>query len=119
MNKSLLHISSTEFTDHIIPITGKPIKYYRTSVKVYGKPRIVYVTLELAKQKKKICEFRMKIAKKQAEIEEYFTDRLDPQKLANVSGRGQKWLKRSEVETKIRKMIGRAPLKDVITVRVE
>ena len=118
-HKSLLHIPSTEFTDHIIPITGKPIKYYRTSVKVYGKPRIVYITLDPAKQKKKICEFRMKIAKAKAEIKEYFADRLDPQKLAHVSGQGQKWLKRSEVETKIRKMIGRAPLKDVIIVRVE
>ena len=118
-HKSLLHIPSTEFIDHIIPITGKAIKYYRTSIKVYGKPRIVYMTLDPAKQKKKICEFRMKMAKKQAEIEEYFTDRLDPQKFVHVSGQGQKWLKRSEVETKIRKMIGRAPLKDVITVRVE
>jgi transposase len=118
-HKSLLHIPSTEFTDHIFPITGKPIKYYRTFVKVYGKLRIIYITLDPAKQKKKICEFRMKITKTQAEIEEYFADRLDPQKLVHVSGQGQKWLKRSEVETKIRKMIGRAPLKDVIIVRVE
>lgn len=118
-HKPLLHISSTEFTDHIIPITGKSIKFYRTSIKVYGKPRIVYVTLDPAKQKKKICEFRLKIAKKQAEIEEYFVDRLDPQKFEHVSGQGQKWLKRSEVEKKVRKMIGRAPLKDVIIVRVE
>lgn len=118
-HKSLLHIPSTEFTDHIIPITGKPIKYYQTSIKVYGKTRIVYVTLDPAKQKKKICEFRMKIAKIQAEIEEYFADRLDPKKLVHLRGQGQKWLKRSEVERKIRTMIGRAPLKDVITVQVE
>ena len=118
-HKSLLQIPSTKFTDHILPISGKPIKYYKTSMKVYGKLRIIYMTLDPAKQKKKICEFRAKIAKIQAEIEEYFADRLNPKNLMDIQGQGQKWLKRSEVEIKVRKMIGRAPLKNVITVQVE
>jgi transposase len=118
-HKSLLQIPSTKFTDHIFSISGKSIKYYKTSSKVYGKPRTVYMTLDPAKQKKKICEFRAKIAKKQAEIDEYFADRLDPQNSVDARGQGQKWLKRAEVELKIQKMIGRAPLKKVISVQVE
>lgn len=118
-HKSLLHTSITEFTDYTIPVTGKAIKYYQTSIKVYGKQRIVYVTLDPAKQKKKICEFRTKMTKKQAEIKEFFADRLDPKKIVKIKGQGQKWLKRSEVETKVRAMIGRVPFKDVITVKVE
>jgi transposase len=118
-HKSLLHTPLTKFTDYIIPVTGKPIKYYRTVANVYGKSRTIYVTLDPAKQKKKVCEFRTKMVKKQIEIKEFFADRLDPKKYEMLKGQGQKWLKRSEVEKKVRKMIGRAPLKNVIIMRVE
>ena len=118
-HKSLLHVPDTKFTDYIIPVTGKAIKYYRTSIKIYGKQRILFVTLDPAKQKKKIYEFRTKMKKKQVEIRKFFADRLDPKRCALMRGQGQKWLKRSEVEKKVRSMIGRAPFKDVITLRIE
>lgn len=118
-HKDLLAVPRSEFTPLVLTVTGKTVEYYKTTRKIYGEKRVVYATLDPSKQKKKVYEFRGKLAKKRAEVEDFFSERLDPQKCAEARGQGQKWLKRAEVEKKVKTLIGRAPFRDILLARIE
>ena len=75
---------------------------------IYGKNRILYVVLDPLKQKKHTIKFSEKLEKKVLEIKEYFKDCL------NV----KMWSKKEAVEKKLKSIIGRRPLADVIITEV-
>ncbi len=117
-HKDLLTIPRSKFSNLVLSMTSKPVAFYKTTKNIYNQKRIVYTTIDLAKQKKKILEFRAKLDNKKAEIENFFQDRLDPVKFLGLQGQGQKWLKRVEVENKVKKMIGRAPFKKILLPQI-
>ena len=116
--KILLHLPMEEFTETILPATGKKILYYKTTQTIYGSKRVVYATFDPAKHKKDVIRFRRKLDAKQAEIIEYFKDRVDFAPGETRRGQGEKWRMHSEVEKKVKAMIGRNPFKDVIFAEV-
>ncbi|MBN2572151.1 MAG: IS1634 family transposase [Ignavibacteriales bacterium] len=118
-HKNLLSIPKSHFSEITLSMTGKSVQYYKSIQKIYGQERIVYTTLDPAKQKKKIHEFQSKLTQKKEEIEKYFKDRLDPQNLIGKQGLGQKWLKKIEVEKKVKKMIGTAPFNKILSAQIE
>lgn len=118
-HKDLLHIPLEKFTETTLPITGKAIAYYRTTKKIYGIKRTVYLTFDSAKQKKHILRFRAKLAQKINEIQTYFNDRLTFVAGERRKGQGDKWRKRSEVVNKVKSMIGRSPFNIIINFTVE
>ena len=107
-HKDLLHVPRDEFTKTILPITQKAVEYFKTTKKIYGKDRILYVVLDPKKQKKHIIKFVEKLEKKILEIKEYFKDRL------NV----KMWSKKKAVEEKLKSLVGKRPLADVIITEV-
>ncbi len=107
-HKDLLHVPRDEFTKTILPITQKAVEYFKTTKKIYGKDRILYVVLDPKKQKKFIIKFVEKLEKKILEIKEYFKDRL------NV----KMWSKKKAVEEKLKSLVGKRPLADVIITEV-
>ncbi|KKL71594.1 hypothetical protein LCGC14_2093350 [marine sediment metagenome] len=107
-HKDLLHVPRDEFTKTILPITQKAVEYFKTTKKIYGKDRILYVVLDPKKQKKYIIKFVEKLEKKILEIKEYFKDRL------NV----KMWSKKKAVEEKLKSLVGKRPLADVIITEV-
>jgi len=106
--KELFHISSEKFTEVILPASNKAIRYYRTSEKIYGVERDVYVVLDPKKQKKHAIQFNDKLNEKISDITKYFNTKL------NV----KKWRKKEAVEKKITSMIGRNPFKRCIKFKV-
>ena len=107
-HKDLLHVPRDEFTKTILPITKKTVEYFKTTKKIYGKDRLLYVVLDPKKQKKHAVKFGEKLEKKVLEIKQYFKDRL------NI----KKWSKKETVEKKLKSMIGKRPLADVIITEV-
>ena len=107
-HKDLLHVPRDEFTKTILPITQKAVEYFKTTKKIYGKDRILYVVLDPKKQKKYVIKFVEKLEKKILEIKEYFKDRL------NV----KMWSKKKAVEEKLKSLVGKRPLADVIITEV-
>jgi len=107
-HKDLLHVPRDEFTKTILPITKIAVEYFKTTKKVYQKDRIIYVVLDPKKQKKYIIKFGEKLEKKILEIKEYFKDRL------NV----KMWSKKKAVEEKLKSLVGKRPLADVIITKV-
>jgi len=107
-HKDLLHVPRDEFTKTILPITKIAVEYFKTTKKVYQKDRIIYVVLDPKKQKKYIIKFGEKLEKKILEIKEYFKDRL------NV----KMWSKKKAVEEKLKSLVGKRPLADVIVTKV-
>jgi len=107
-HKDLLHVPRDEFTKTILPITKKGVEYFKTTKKIYGKDRIIYVVLDPLKQKNHAIKFGERLEKKVLEIKVYFKDRL------NV----KMWSKKEAVEKKLKFMVGRKPLADVIITEV-
>jgi transposase len=107
-HKDLLQVPRDEFTKTILPITKKAVEYFKTTKKIYGKDRLLYVVLDPKKQKKHAIKFGEKLGKKVVEIKEYFKDRL------NI----KMWSKKEAVEKKLKSMVGKRPLADVIITEV-
>ncbi|HEC40185.1 hypothetical protein LCGC14_1992000 [marine sediment metagenome] len=108
-HKDLLHVPRDEFTKTILPITKKAVEYFKTTKKIYWKDRIIYVVLDPLKQKKYTIRFGERLEEKVLEIKEYFKDRL------NV----KMWSKKKAVEEKLKSMVGKRPLADVIITEVQ
>ncbi len=106
--KELLHIPPEKFTKTMLPASNKAIEYYKTSERIYGAERDVYVVLDPKKQKKHTAQFNEKINEKISDINEYFNTKL------NV----KKWREKEAVEKKIKSMIGRNPFKSIINFKV-
>ncbi|MHA1475723.1 MAG: IS1634 family transposase [Promethearchaeota archaeon] len=106
--KELLHIPPEKFTKTILPASNKTIEYYKTSERIYGTERDVYVVLDSKKKKKHIALFNEKLKEKISDINEYFNSRL------NV----KKWRDKEAVEKKIESMIGRNPFKSIINFKI-
>jgi len=107
-HKELLHTPRDKFTKTVLPLTKKAVEYFKTTKMIYGKIRILYVVLDPLKQKKHAIKFSENLEKKVLEIKEYFKDRL------NV----KMWSKKEAVEKKLKSIIGRRPLADVIITEV-
>jgi len=107
-HKDLLNVSRDEFTKIILPITKKAVEYFKTTKKIYGKNRLLYVVLDPKKQKKYAINFGEKLEKKVLEIRKYFKNRL------NV----KMWAKKEAVEKKLKSMVGNRPLAGVIITEV-
>ena len=107
-HKDLLHVPRDKFTKTILPITKKVVEYFKTNKKIYWKDRLLYVVLDPKKQKKHAIKFGEKLEKKVLEIKEYFKDRL------NV----KMWAKKEAVEKKLKSMVGKGALADVIITKV-
>ena len=108
-HKDLLHVPRDEFTKTILPITKKAVEYFKTTKKIYGKDRLLYVVLDPKKQKKLAVKFGEKLEKKVLEIKEYFKDRL------NI----KMWSKKEAVEKKLKSMVGKRALADVIITELQ
>ncbi len=108
-HKDFLHVPREEFTKTILPMTKKTVEYFKTIKKIYGKDRLLYVVLDPKKQKKHAIKFGEKLEKKVLEIKEYFKDRL------NV----KMWSKKEAIEKKLKSMVGKRPLADVIITEVQ
>ena len=106
--KELLHIPPEKFTKTMLPASNKAIEYYKTSERIYGAKRDVYVVLDPKKQKKHTAQFNEKLNEKISDINEYFNTKL------NV----KKWREKEAVEKKIKSMIGRNPFKSIIEFKV-
>ena len=106
--KDLLHVPRSEFMKTILPATGKPIEYFKTTRDVYGKPRDVYVVLDPKKHEKHVAMFTEKLDEKINSITTFFKKKL------NV----KKWRSREMVEKKVKVMIGKKPFKDIIKPRI-
>ncbi|MHA1996833.1 MAG: IS1634 family transposase [Promethearchaeota archaeon] len=107
-HKDLLHVPRAKLTKLTLQHTGKPVEYFQTTRKIYGKDRTVYMVLDPAKQRKHIILFKAKIDEKVEKIKEYFKDRLNL----------KKWKKREAVEKKLKSMIGKKPFADVLVATV-
>lgn len=103
-HKDLLSAPREEYTKTVIPMTKKAVEYFKTSKKIYGKDRLLYVVLDPKKQKKHAINFGEKLEKKVDEIREFFKDRLN----------AKKWSKKEVVQKKLKSMIGKPPFADVI-----
>jgi transposase len=118
-HKDLLHVPIDDFTETVLPATGKTIKYYHAIETIYGKKRTVYVSFDPAKHEKDVIKFNAKLDQKLLEIKEYFKDRASFNPGEKKGGQGDKWRARAQVEKKIKSMVGRRPFKDIITWKVE
>lgn len=107
-HKELLHVSRDEFIKTVLPVTKKSVEYFKTTKKIYGKERLLYVVLDPKKQKKHAIKFGEKLEKKVLEIKEYFKDRLN----------AKMWSKKEAVEKKLKSMVGKRPFLNVIVTEV-
>ena len=103
-HKELLSVLQEEFTKTVLPMTKKAVEYLKTTKKIYGKVRVLYVVLDPKKQKNHAIKFNENLEKRVGKIKEYFKDRL------NV----KKWSKMEAVEKKLKFMVGKRPFADVI-----
>jgi transposase len=118
-HEDLLHKSLDDFTDLFLNVSGKSVKYFCDQRKLYDVERTVYVVFDPKKHIKNVAEFTIKLEKRTQEIQEFFKDRLDPHKTVLLKGAGKKWLKRFEVEKKVKSLIGKAPFRKVIIAHIE
>ncbi|MHA1150890.1 MAG: IS1634 family transposase [Promethearchaeota archaeon] len=107
-HKDLLSVPREEFTKTVLPMTKKEVEYFKTTKKIYGKDRLLYVVLDPKKQKKDSVNFGEKLEKKVDDIKEFFKNRLN----------AKKWSKKEAVQKKLKAMIGRHPFADVITTEL-
>ncbi|WP_457556798.1 IS1634 family transposase [Candidatus Harpocratesius sp.] len=84
------------------------IEYYKTSKRIYGAERDVYVVLDSKKKKKYVILLNEKLNEIISNINEYFNNRL------NV----KKWRDKEAVEKKIESMIGKNPFRSIINFKV-
>ena len=108
-HKDLLHLPREIFTKTTLPVTRKEVEYFKTTKKIYGKDRLLYVVLDSKKQKKHALKFGQQLERKVLEIEEFFKDRL------NV----KMWSKKDAVEKKLKALIGKRPFADVIVAELQ
>jgi transposase len=108
-HKDLLHVPRDQFTKTVLPITKKSVEYFKTTKKIYGKDRILYVVLDPKKQKKDAIKFGENLERRILEIKDFFKDRL------NI----KMWSKKEAVEAKLKSMVGKRPLADIITTEVQ
>jgi transposase len=108
-HKDLLSVSREEFTMTTLPTTRKAVGYFKTTKKIYGRERLLYVVLDPKKQKKHALSFGEKLEKRVEDIKEFFKDRL------NV----KKWSQKEAVEKKLKSMIGKRPFADIITTELQ
>jgi len=118
-HKDLLNLPLVKFTETVLPVTGKKIKYLRTTRTIYDMEWTVYVTFDQAKHDKDVAKFGAHLDAKISEINEYFKDRVNFTPGEKRKGQGDKWRERTEVERKMKSLIGSRPYKDVIMARVE
>jgi len=107
-HKDLLGVPREEFTKTVLPMTKKAVEYFKTTKKIYGTNRLLYVVFDPKKQKKHTISFGEKLEKKVVKIKEFFKDRL------NV----KMWSKKEAVEKKLKSMIGKRPFADVIVTEL-
>lgn len=108
-HKDLLSLPQEEFTTTIVPMTKKEILYVKTTKKIYGKDRLLYVVLDTKKQKRQVAKFGESLEQKVSTIKNYFKDRL------NV----KKWVRKEAVQKKLKSMIGKRPFVDVIVIDLQ
>lgn len=107
--KKLLIIPESNFTQIVLPVTNKNVKYYKCSRKIYGKMRDLFVVLDPKKKEKHTIQFEANLAEKLIDIEEFFASRL------NI----KKWRDLEAVEKKLQSLIGRNPFKSIIEYKIE
>lgn len=107
-HKDLLSVPREEFTKTTLPMTKKTVEYFKSSKKIYGKDRLLYVVLDPKKQKKHAINFGEKLERKVDAIKKFFKDRL------NV----KKWSKKEAVEKKLKSMVGKRPFVGVIVTEL-
>jgi transposase len=107
-HKDLLSMPREKFIKTTLPMTQKEVEYFKTTKKIYGRERLLYVVLDPKKQKKHALRFGEKLEKKVHDIQEFFKERL------NV----KKWSKREAVDKKLKSMIGKRPFADSITTEL-
>ena len=107
-HKDLLGVPQEEFTKTVLPMTKKAVEYFKTTKKIYGTNRLLYVVFDPKKQKKHTISFGEKLEKIVVKIKEFFKDRL------NV----KMWSKKEAVEKKLKSMIGKRPFADVIVTEL-
>ncbi len=98
-----------KFTKTVLSITKKSVEYFKTTRKIYGEERFLYVVLDPKKQKRNLIKFGEKLENQVLEIKEYFKDRL------NI----KIWSRKEAVEEKLKSVIGKIPFADVITTEVQ
>jgi len=108
-HKDLLSLPEKEFTKTILPMTKKEILYVKTTKKIYGKDRMLYVVLDPKKQKRQVVKFGEYLEQKVSAIKNYFKNRL------NV----KKWVRKEAVQKKLKSMIGKRPFADVIVTELQ
>lgn len=107
-HKDLLTVPRDIFTKTTLPITKKAVEYFKTTKKIYGKDRLLYVVLDPKKQKKHAIKFGIALEKRVLEIREYFKDRLNE----------KMWSKKEAVTRKLKSMVGKRPFTDVIVTNL-
>ena len=108
-HKDLLSVPREKFTKTVLPMTKKKVEYFKSSKKIYGKDRLLYIVLDPKKQKKHAIKFSERLEKKVVKIKEFFKDRLNL----------KKWSKKEAVEKKLKSMIGKRPFTDVIVTKLQ
>lgn len=106
--KDLLLVPRTQLTKTILPATGKPVEYFKTTRDVYDKPRDVYVVLDPKKHEKHVALFQEKLNEKVNDITSFFKGKL------NV----KKWRMKEKVEKKVKTLIGKKPFNLIIKPRI-
>jgi len=106
--KKLLQLPEDQFTEIMLPVSNKLVKYYKCSRKIYGKRRDLYVVWDPKKQKKHTHHFETQLAEKLLDIEEFFQERL------NI----KKWRDKEAVAKKLKALIGRNPFKSIIEYKI-
>jgi transposase len=102
--KDLLLIARDKFTNITLPITNKSVGYFKTTRKIYGVERDVYVVLDPKKEKRHTLRFEEQLNDKIKDIEEFFKSRLNL----------KKWRDKDAVDVKLLSMIGRNPFKSIL-----
>lgn len=109
MAKELLHVPRNQFTKIILPQTKKEVEYYRTSLILYKKERLVIVVIDPANEKKHIYNFQILLQKKLELIQSFIDNQL------NV----KMWTDEQRVTSKLKSLIGKAPWKEIILTNIE
>nr|MDO8119258.1 IS1634 family transposase [Candidatus Sigynarchaeota archaeon] len=106
--KDLLAIPRTQLTKTVLPATGKPVEYFKTTRDVYDKSRDVYVVLDPKKHEKHVILFQEKLSEKINDITSFFKGKL------NI----KKWRAKEQVEKKVKALIGKKPFTNIIKPRI-
>jgi len=117
-HKDLLDLPPDEFRLHTLP-NGNKVGVKDFYLKKYGKNRRFIAVYNPSEEKWNRKNFEAKIYKKIAAIELFFKDRLIFAPGEKRKGQGDKWRIRTEVENKVKAMIGGRSFADVINITVK